>query len=72
MDQATKEKIDGMDYESMLRLWRNAPAGNPMFQGDTGAYFSKVMAEKRDALPEGAAVRASKNIGWDGPDSVRT
>jgi len=66
MDQATKERIDGMDYESMLRLWRNAPVGEPLFQGETGDYFSKVMAEKRDALPEGAHVAASKKIGWTG------
>lgn len=59
-----KKAIDDMDYESMLRLWRNAPAGHPMFQGETGEYFSKIMAKKRTEVGSAVHVRASKNIGW--------
>lgn len=55
--------IDGLPYESMLRRWRFSHPGDPMFQGDSGEYFGKVMAAKRNADPEGA-VRASKNLGW--------
>ena len=62
MNEDTKREIDEMKYESMLRLWRNAPAGHPMFQGETGKYYSQVMAEKRNADP-GGHVRASKAIG---------
>lgn len=62
--ETIKKQIDSMDYESMLRLWRTAPAGHHMFQGEVGDYFSTVMAEKKDKLPDGEAVRASKNIGW--------
>lgn len=58
-----KNQIDNMDYESMLRLWRNAPSGYYMFQGDTGDYFSDTMAKKRDDLPNGEAVSISKNVG---------
>lgn len=58
-----KEQIDSEDYESLLRRWRFAPSGSPFFQGDLGDYYAKVMAEKRDALPPGEQVRASKSAG---------
>ena len=35
-----------------------------MFQGEIGEHYSNVMFAKRDADPE-AAVRASKNVGWE-------
>ena len=41
--------------------------GDPYFQGATGDYYSKVMAEKREKREKvgGAAhVSASKSIGW--------
>lgn len=66
VDQRVTEKIDAMGYESMLQLWRNAPAGHYMFQGDTGDYFSKVMAEKKSAISDGDHVAASKSVGWSG------
>lgn len=59
-----KASIDKMDYESLLYRWRNAPGGDPWFQGETGDYWSKRMKELREA---GANhVQASKTIGWDG------
>lgn len=64
MTKDEKGFIDSMDYESLLRLWRNARAGDPIFQGDTGDYYKKVMAEKREAIGNDAHVRASKNIGF--------
>lgn len=63
MTKEQKASIDNMDYEDMLRLWRNAPGGHPMFQDDTGDYYSKVMAEKRQQVGNDAHVTASKNIG---------
>lgn len=65
MTPEQKQWIDEADYESLLRLWRNAPTGEPLFQGDTGQYYRTVMAKKRDA-DAGAAVAASKHIGWKG------
>lgn len=61
-----KKQIDNMNYEDLLRLWRNAPAGHPMFQGETGDYYSKVMAEKRKQVGDAAHTAASKHIGWEG------
>lgn len=59
----TKKQIDGMDYESMLRRWRFAPVGDPMFTGESGVYFQKRMEELRAAGAD--HVGASKRIGWD-------
>lgn len=64
LDPETKQQIDSMDYVSMLRTWRFAPSGDPLFQGASGEYFKKTMTEKRDALPPGAHTAASKLIGW--------
>lgn len=58
-----KEWIDKASYEDLLRRWRFATAGDPVFQADTGEYYSKIMSERRDANPD-AAVAASKRIGW--------
>ena len=59
-----KAHIDAMSYEGLLSRWRNAPAGDAWFQGETGEYWGKRMAEMRDADP-GGAVAASKRIGWE-------
>lgn len=56
--------IDNASYEELLRKWRYAPAGDPMFQGETGQYYSEVMAKKRDEVGNAEHVRASKSIGW--------
>lgn len=61
-----KECIDNKSYESLLLHYRNAPAGNPWFQGETGRYWRERMTELRK-LPGGNAIHiaASKSIGWD-------
>jgi len=60
--KSMKEWIDNASYEELLRKWRFAPAGDPFFRSDTkmGAYYSKVMAEKKKHI--NAAV-ASKRVG---------
>ena len=64
MDEATKATIDGMDYEGMLRRWRFAPAGDPMFQGEPGEYFLARMVKMEGELPKGEHVLISKRVGW--------
>lgn len=56
--------IDRMDYEEMLQLWRFAGVGEPLFVGEVGAYFYRRMINLKQQDPA-AAVRASKNIGWE-------
>ena len=61
LTQETKAKIDSMTYAEMLRQWRFAPSGNPMFQGEVGNYFFQSMREKKKNVD---FVAISKNIGW--------
>ena len=58
-----KAWIDGASHYTLLAKWRFAPAGEPIFQGEAGDYYKKIMAERRDADP-GQAVENSKAIGW--------
>ena len=60
MTDKQKKAIDEMTYEQMLSKWRFAPIGDPMFQGEVGDYFSKVMKQKRENHSQ-----VSKKIGWD-------
>lgn len=63
-DEEMKQWIDDATLEQLLNKWRFAPVGEPMFQGDIGKYYAKVMTAKRSADPAGW-VAASKRIGWD-------
>ena len=42
-----KKWIDSATYEELLRKWRFAPSGDPLFQGQTGDYFNSVMRKRR-------------------------
>lgn len=57
-----KKVIDGKSYEELLSRWRFAPVGDPWFQGETGQYWAKRMAELRDTTDH---VAISKKIGWE-------
>ncbi len=58
-----KKWIDEASIVNLLHKWRFAPSGDSMFAGESGKYYSKVMAAKRDANPA-AYTAASKRIGW--------
>jgi hypothetical protein len=62
----SKAIIDAKSYESLLRHWRFASAGNNWFTGGTGKYWQKRMTALKAQDP-GEAVAASKRIGWDRP-----
>ena len=62
MTDKQKEWIDTASYEQLLSRWRFAPAGDLMFQGDTGDYYKKVMLEKKQSCDH---VQASKTVGWE-------
>lgn len=61
-----KEWIDNASYEALLSRWRNAPAGDPFFQGEVGEYYKKVMGDRRVEVGDAEHVPASKRIGWRG------
>jgi hypothetical protein len=65
IDESTKNRIDAMNYEQMLRAWRFAPVGAALFQGEVGDYFAERMKFKKSQLTDGEQVRASKNVGWE-------
>ena len=55
-----KKRIDEMTQEEMCRLWRfSAPGEEPLFQGETGNYFTKILREKGGFTP-----KISKKLGW--------
>jgi hypothetical protein len=64
LTQEQKDYIDEMTYIEMLRLWRTVPAGDPLFVGETGIYFGKIIAEKRIQVGPEEHTAASKSIGW--------
>jgi len=59
-----KAKINDLDYEQLLSRWRNAPSGDPWFQGETGDYWAARMKELREKGADHVA--ASKSVGWEG------
>ena len=61
MTDEQKRWIDNASLHQLLDKWRFAPVGEPMFQGEVGEYFSKVIAEKWSADPSGWT-RASKTL----------
>lgn len=65
IDQKTKDQIDSMDYETMLKIWRFAPLGADLVSGETGDYFKSSMLGKKNALLHEDQVRVSKIVGWD-------
>ena len=41
LTEENKNYIDSLSYESLLHKWRFAPIGDPMFQDETGKYFTQ-------------------------------
>lgn len=64
MTEEQKSWIDNASYEELLRRWRFAPVGDPMFQGAAGDYYQAKMLKKRREIGDKEHTRASKNIGW--------
>ena len=57
-----KTYIDSLEYIALLRRWRCLSMGDPLFQGESGAYFKKRMQRLEQADPD-AAVKASRIVG---------
>lgn len=64
MTPAQKHWIDTATYEDLLTHWRFAPAGDDLFQGDTGEYYQQIMAERREDIGDAGHAAISKAIGW--------
>jgi hypothetical protein len=66
MNQKIKDVIDAMSLRQLIERWRNAPIGDPMFVGEAGDYYRKVLDDKRRQASHEEQVRISKDIGWEG------
>jgi hypothetical protein len=65
MTHEQKAWIDYASYEELLRKYRFAAIGDPLFSGACGDYYVQVMRKKREEVGDAAHVRASKFIGWE-------
>ena len=54
-----KKYINSITQEEMAELWRFAPVGHYLFEGEAGQYFAKVFQEKGGMTP-----KISKKLGW--------
>lgn len=59
-----KKWIDTSSYRGLLFVWRFHKSGDPLFQGEMGDYYAKVMAKKKKKVGHDEHVRISKDIGW--------
>ena len=64
LTEEMKAKIDIMSLREMLAKQRFAPIGDPLFQGDIGDYFLKVMREKKNAIGNDEWSNISRSVGW--------
>ena len=58
-----RQRLDNMNYAQLLRTRRFAPAGDDLFEGESGDYLVQRMKEMR-ADPAIDHVGASKQVGW--------
>lgn len=63
-DEDLKKAIDGMDYESMLRIFRFASVDSPYLNGEVGIYFRQQMNIKHDAIPFKDRQVIIERVGW--------
>lgn len=61
MNEDDRRWIDEASYEDLLRRWRYAPPGDPIFVGETGQHYLEQMRARGSADLD-AAVAASKKI----------
>ena len=59
-----KQWIENASYQSLLHRWRFAPVGDPMFSGDLGEHYKRIINIKRAIDGDEATIQASKSIGW--------
>lgn len=64
MTDRQKKWIDKAQYIDLLRRWRFAPAGDPIFQNEAGDYYTLKMKARRREIGGRAHTRISKAIGW--------
>ena len=64
LSELLKQEIDSMSYQQMVELWRSAPIGSALFQGEAGTYFEKMMEAKKETIVPSVRAQISKIVGW--------
>lgn len=64
MTEAEKQWIDKASYFDLLAKWRYAPAGEQIFQGESGRYYAEVLERRRSEIGGAEHSRISREIGW--------
>ncbi len=64
MDPVDKAWIDAASYEDLLRKHRFHPISHPLFMGDTGRYFTKILGQRYVEVGAAEATAISKRVGW--------
>jgi len=64
IDPDLKEWVDNASYYALMNRWRFAKVGDPIFQGEAGDYYKKVMFAMRDEVGPAEHVRISKSLGF--------
>lgn len=65
MKPEDKEWIDNATLDELIRKWRFSPAGDPMFEGETGDYFTQVFIAKKHKASPAEFTAASKRVGFE-------
>ena len=67
MTEEQKTWIDNASYEELLRKWRFGPAGDPIFEGDTGKHYGEIIAKRKNEIGEGVhtIIKFSNLIGFN-------
>lgn len=60
LDETLRKQIDALPRIEMARLWRFAPSGDPLLQGEAGDYFKQRFFGDLG----GFSPAISKAIGW--------
>jgi hypothetical protein len=64
MTPEQKAWIDSASYEDLLRRWRFAELGDPMFT-EGGEYYRDRMNDLGNEMTNEEKIAASKRIGWN-------
>ena len=64
MNEDQKDWIDNASYYALMNRWRFAKSGDPIFQGEAGDYYKKVMSEQRAQVGPAEHTRISKSLGF--------
>lgn len=65
LTEKLKAKLEGKTYEELLYDWRFCKIGDPLFQEESGKFYTELLDRKGKEIGPAGMVAASKNIGWE-------